>query len=219
MASNLEEENFLRSKEYGALIENGITVPEDEAALTDAQRKVIDDQKLKDLKVKNYLFQSIDRTIKETILNRDTAKNIWDSMKQKFQGSTRIKRAQLQALRGEFEVLQMKEGEQVNEYFSRTLAIANKMKTHGEKMEQVVIIEKILSSMTSKFDYVVCSVEECNNLETLTIDELHSSLLVHEQRMNGHGKEEQAVKVSHEEKFGFKGRGRSVFRGRGRGRG
>ena len=30
----------------------------------------------------------------------------------------------------------MKEGEKVNEYFNRTLIIANKMKTHGEKMEQ-----------------------------------------------------------------------------------
>ncbi len=111
-------------------------------------------------------------------------------MKQKFQGSTRVKHAQLQALRREFEVLQMKEGEKVNEYFSMTLAIANKMKIHGDKMERVVVIEKILRSMTSKFDYVVCSIKECNNLKILTLDELQSSLLVHEQRMIGHKKEE-----------------------------
>jgi RNase H-fold protein (predicted Holliday junction resolvase) len=80
----------------------------------------------------------------------------------------------------------MKEGENVNAYFARTLIIANKMKIHGENIQQVVIIEKILRSMTSRFDYVVCSVEESNNLDTLTIDELQSSLLVHEQRMNGH---------------------------------
>jgi len=49
--------------------------------------------------------------------------------------------------------------------------------------------------MTLKFDYVVCSVEESNNLDTLTIDELYSSLLVHEQRMKGHkqNNEEQAL--------------------------
>jgi len=66
----------------------------------------------------------------------------------------------------------MKEGESVNAYFARTLIIANKMKIHGENIQQVVIIEKILRSMTSRFDYVVCSVEESNNLDTLTIDEL-----------------------------------------------
>jgi len=80
----------------------------------------------------------------------------------------------------------MKEGESVDAYFARTLIIANKMKIYGENIQQVVIIEKILRSMTSRFDYVVCSVEESNNLDTLTIDELQSNLLVYEQRMNGH---------------------------------
>ena len=42
----------------------------------------------------------------------------------------------------------MKEGEKVDEYFARTLTIANKMKAHGERMEQCVIIEKILRTMT-----------------------------------------------------------------------
>ena len=108
-------------------------------------------------------------------------------MKQKYQGSTRVKRAQLQVLRKEFKVLHMKEGESVNEYFTWTLIIENKTKIHGENMQQVVIFEKILRSMTSRFSYVLCSVEEFNNLDTFTIDELQSNLLVHEQRMNGHG--------------------------------
>jgi len=214
-------ENFLRSKEYWSLVETGIPAAAEGVELTEAQQKSIADQKLKDLKVKNYLFQAIDRTIMEMILNRDTAKHIWDSMKQKYQGSTRVKRAQLQALRKEFEVLQMKEGESVDAYFSRTLIIANKMKIHGENMQQVVIIEKILRSMTSRFDYVVCSVEESNNLDTLTIDELQSSLLVPEQRMNGHGGDEQALKVTSDNRTGGRGGGqaRGAFRGRGRGRG
>lgn len=79
-------------------------------------------------------------------------------MKQKYQGTSRVKRAQLQALRKEFEVLQMKGGEKVEEYFARTLTIVNKMKIYGENITQVMIVEKILRSMTSRFDYVVCSV-------------------------------------------------------------
>ncbi|KAI9157856.1 hypothetical protein LWI28_029133 [Acer negundo] len=126
-------------------------------------------------------------------------------MKQKYQGSTTVKRALLRALRKDFEVLQIKEGESVDEYFARTLIIVNKMKVHGESMEQVVIIEKILRSMTSRFDYVVCSVEESNNLDTLTIDELQSSLLVHEQRMNGRRGDEQALKVTYDNRSGRRG--------------
>ncbi|XP_072966890.1 uncharacterized protein [Typha angustifolia] len=213
-------ENFLRSKEYWSLIEQGLPLAPNSSEVTEPQRKLYEEQKLKDLKVKNYLFQSIDRTIMETILVKDTSQQIWESMRLKYQGSTRVKRAQLQALRREFEVLHMKEGEGVDEYFGRTLTIANKMRIHGENLTQVVIIEKILRSMTSKFDYVVCSVEESNDLDKLTIDELQSSLLVHEQRMKGHGRsnEEQALKISFEDRVGGRGRGRENFRGRGRGR-
>ena len=143
----------------------------------------MEDMKLKDLKVKNHLFQAIDRTIMETILNKDSTKGIWDSIRQKYQGSTKVKQAQLQALRREFELLGMKAGESVDDYFCRTLTIANKMKSQGECMEQTVIIEKILRSITARFDYVVCSIEESNNLTVMTIDELQSSLLVYEQRM------------------------------------
>ncbi|GMY22929.1 Retrovirus-related Pol polyprotein from transposon TNT 1-94 [Fagus crenata] len=168
-------ENFLRSKEYWSLVETGVPATAEGVELIEAQQKSIANQKLKDLKVKNYLFQAIDRTIMETILNRDTVKHIWDSMKQKYQGSTRVKRAQLQAFRKEF--------------------------------EQVVIIEKILRSMTSRFDYVVCSVEESNKLDILTIDELQSSLLVHEQRMNGHGGDDQALKVTYDDRTGGRGGG------------
>jgi hypothetical protein len=89
-------ENLLRSKEYWNLIEHGVTVAP--ANATPEQRRLADESKLHDLKAKNYLFQSIDRSIMETILVRDTAKDIWDSMRRKYQGSTKVKRAQLQTL-------------------------------------------------------------------------------------------------------------------------
>jgi hypothetical protein len=58
--------------------------------------------------------------------------------------------------------------------------------------------------MPRKFNYVVCAIEESNNVETLSIDELQGSLLVHEQKMKPVKEEEQALKVS----YGSKGRGR-----------
>lgn len=217
-------ENFLRSKEYWGLIEGGIAYPTGGVSgvvLSDAQKKVWEDQKLKDLKAKNYLFQAIDRTILETILERDTSKQIWDSLKKKYQGSARVKRAQLQALRKEFEVIHMKEGETVIDYFSRVFAIANKMKIHGDKTEDVTIVEKILRSMATKFAYVVCSIEESNDVDELSVDELQSSLLVHEQRMGSNVIEEQALKVAtYGESATWRGSGigRGWNKGRGRGR-
>ncbi|KAI9201314.1 hypothetical protein LWI28_021464 [Acer negundo] len=73
-------------------------------------------------------------------------------------------------------------GESVNKYFARTLAVVNKLRVNKGMIDDVVVIKKILRSMTPKFDYVVCSIEESNDLDVLTIDELQSSLLVNEQQ-------------------------------------
>ncbi|KAM1798885.1 hypothetical protein ACFX12_032910 [Malus domestica] len=113
----------------------------------------------------------------------------------------------------------MKEGESVNDYFGRTLTTANKMRIHGERMEDVVIIKKILRSMTSKYDYMVCSIEESNDLDILSIDELQSSLLMHKQRISRHTVEEQALQITHRLQQGGRSGGKSSYRGKGRGRG
>jgi hypothetical protein len=67
--------------------------------------------------------------------------------------------------------------------------------------------------MTSNFEYVVYSIKESNDLNTLTIDEQHNSLLFHEKRMNGHRGEEQALKITYEDNT-TRGRGQGVFRGK-----
>ncbi|GKV21479.1 hypothetical protein SLEP1_g31455 [Rubroshorea leprosula] len=111
---SMSMENFLKSKEYWIVVEAG--VPKPVAGADDAQRAEIEKEKLKDLYAKNYLFQAIDRAILETIVNKSTAKTIWDSMKKKYQGNER----------------------------ARMMAIANKMRIHGENLKDVAIVENIL---------------------------------------------------------------------------
>ena len=77
-------ENFLHSKEYWSLIEQEIPTVEVGAKLIEWQNKVIENEKLKDLKAKHYIFQVIDQSVLETILNKDIIKSIWDSLKQKY---------------------------------------------------------------------------------------------------------------------------------------
>ncbi|XP_010242587.1 PREDICTED: uncharacterized protein LOC104586904 [Nelumbo nucifera] len=165
-------ENFLRSKEYRELVESG------------------------------YVESAIDLTVLDTILKKDTAKEIWDAMKKKFEGNARVKRSHLQVLCREFETLEMRSGEGVTEYFSRVMTVANKMRIYGEDMQDVKVVEKILRSLTEKFNYVVCSIEESKDIDALIVDELQSSLI--------------ALKVTYE---GGKGRGHGAYRERGRGRG
>ena len=81
-------------------------------------------------------------------------------------------------------------------------------------MPDVKIVEKILRSLTDKFNFVVCSIEESKDLDQLTVDELQASLLVHEQKVIDKS-EEQVLQVENVPRYG-PGRGRETFqRGRG----
>jgi hypothetical protein len=59
-------------------------------------------------------------------------------------------------------------------YFTKTLTTANKDAIHGERMSDVTVIEKILRSMTPKFDHAVFSIEGSRDLDNLPINELYS---------------------------------------------
>lgn len=76
------------------------------------------------------------------------------------------------------------------------MGIVNNMWIHGEAIEDVVTVKKILRSLVPKFDYIVCSIEESHDIDSMSIDELQSSLLVHEQKLNRGTTEEQTLKES-----------------------
>jgi hypothetical protein len=50
------------------------------------------------------------------------------------------------------------------------------MKRNGEKLEDVRVMEKILRSLTLKFEHVVTTIEESKDMETISADELLGSL-------------------------------------------
>nr|XP_027191521.1 uncharacterized protein LOC113787151 [Cicer arietinum] len=219
-------ENMIRPKEWWHLIETDYVEPTRGEVLNGAQRQALADLKLTDLKVKNYLFQAIDKSILKTIIQKNTSKQLWDSLKIKYQGSERVQREQLQRLRRDFEILEMKENETITEYFSKVLLVATEMRNMGEDMQDNKIVDKILRTLSEKFTYVVCSIEESKDISSLSVDSLQSSLRCHEQKINRHQtkgstSEEHVLKISSEEgRFSeTQGIGRGAFRGRGRGRG
>lgn len=76
-------------------------------------------------------------------------------MKKKYEGNNMVKRSILQALRKESEILEMKSGESVSDYFSRVMSVGNKMRVYGEQMKDIAVVEKILRSLSDKFNYIV----------------------------------------------------------------
>ena len=78
----------------------------------------------------------------------------------------------------------MSDQETVVDYFNRMQLLVNSMKTCGESLSDQMIIEKILRTLSPRFDHIVVAVEESKDLERLKIEEVQNSLEAHEQRLN-----------------------------------
>ncbi|KAK2381673.1 hypothetical protein QL285_069264 [Trifolium repens] len=157
----------------------------------------------------------------EKISNATLAKEAWEKLQSSCKGEDKVKKVRLQALRGEFESLHMKELESIFEYFSRVIVVSNQLKRNGEKLEDVRIMEKILRSLDPKFEQIVVTIEETNDLETMTIEQFQGSLQAYEEN---HKKKKEITKklfklqIKEKEKSQRNERSQPS-RGRGRGHG
>ncbi|XP_076953409.1 uncharacterized protein LOC143627494 [Bidens hawaiensis] len=179
-----------------------------------------------------FALAIIQQAVHEQLFSRiaaaNTSKEAWETLRMEFQGDTQVQSIKLQGLRRDFKNLSMKDDEPIGDYFSRIMCIVSQRRAYGEVIEDQSIVEKVLRSLTPRFDYVVPSIEVSHDLSKLTPVKLMGSLQSHEERLNRRTPEkqsktdEQALQVMFDwtqSESGSRGRGRNSSRGRGRGRG
>ena len=71
-----------------------------------------------------------------------------------------MKMVRPQTLGSEVNTLKMKDFESIEDYFNRVVSIVNQLKVNGEKIEDQRIVEKILRSLTRKFESIVVAIEK-----------------------------------------------------------
>ena len=128
----------------------------------------------------------------------------------------KVKTTKLQLMRRDFEVICMKESDTIDSLFTPLIGLVTQMISHGEIVEERRIVEKVLRSLPSKFYVIVTTIEETKDLSKFTIDELHASLMTHEQRLGrtGNSSLEHAFKT--QISFGRRrGQGRGNYREKG----
>ena len=70
----------------------------------------------------------------------------------------------------------MNNEESIANFFLRLDDIVNHMRNLGETITKSTLVEKILRSLTAKFESKVSAIEERQDLQTLTIVQLHGVL-------------------------------------------
>ncbi|XP_070007705.1 uncharacterized protein [Nicotiana sylvestris] len=112
----------------------------------------------------------------------------------------------------------MKESECISDYCSKVKAIVNQLRRYGEDIGDVRVVEKIIRTLTPKFDFVVCAIEESKDLDFMMVEQLEGSLQTHVEKIKRRQEVPLEKFLKIEESLKDYG-GKKSYRGNGFGRG
>ncbi|XP_042446635.1 uncharacterized protein LOC122031604 [Zingiber officinale] len=124
----------------------------------------------------------VDAKKEKKITTKKTAKEVWDSLKTRYLGSDRVKKARVQTLKSEFDALRMKETETIDEFASKLSALSSKFSTLGAMLEDSSLVKKLLDSVPDKFFPIVAGIEQFYDLESIPFEEAIGRLKAYEER-------------------------------------
>ncbi|TXG68351.1 hypothetical protein EZV62_003286 [Acer yangbiense] len=203
--------SYLKSFGLWEYVAEDKQVPALRANPTIAQIKQHEEEEMKRDKAVTCLHSALKDFVFTSIMHLETAKEIWDELKERYEGSERVRNVKMLTLKREFEMLKMKESESVKDYSSKLSELVNQMRLYGETMEDYKVVEKMLISLPEKFEAKVAAIEESCDLKKMTISEMVSKLQAQEQRMSMRSNDvtEGAFQARLQEKQNFdKGKGK-----------
>lgn len=98
---------------------------------------------------------------------------------------TKVKSAKIQTFWIQYGTLRMHNDESIACFLLKVDEIVNSMRNLGNEIKDSMVVEKILRSLTWKFDAKVPAIEQMQDLRNLTIEHLHVILTTNEMRKGG----------------------------------
>ncbi|XP_070029695.1 uncharacterized protein [Nicotiana sylvestris] len=157
----------------------GVDVPKTRADYTAEDLKKWE----KNVKAKKWLVCGLGPDEYSRIQSCTIAKQIWDTLQVAHEGTPQVKRSRGTLLYSQYENFAMREGETIQEMYTRFTTLTNKLKSLGRIIYEEDRAEKILTRVLpitweSKF----IAIQESKNIATLPLDELIGNLTAYELR-------------------------------------
>jgi len=120
----------------------------------------VDPEDKKDKTARAQLLQALPEDILLQVSQKETARDVWVSLKTRFVGDGRVKAARLSTLKDEFEVLLMKEGESLEDYAGKIVGMAARFHNLDATLENKDMVKKLLDTVPEKLYPVVAGIEQ-----------------------------------------------------------
>ncbi|KAM0015871.1 hypothetical protein Hdeb2414_s0032g00715551 [Helianthus debilis subsp. tardiflorus] len=142
---------------------------------------VVDEKKSKQARA--FIFQSIPEEILSQAAKKKTAKEVWDSLKSRYVGAERVKKARLRILKSEFEGLYMKDGESIDDYTAKLSGMISRYSSVGATLSDEELVRKLFDTVPEKFINLVASIEQSLDVESMLFEEAIGHLKAYEDRL------------------------------------
>ena len=163
----------------------------------DLVEKESDDSEKKDL-VTALIFQAQPETLVLQLGNLETAKAVWDAIKERYLRADLVREARLQTLASDLERLKMKDSDTIDEFVGKLSEIVAKSTALGENIEETKLVNKFLSNLPrNKFIHIVVLLEQVLDLKTTSFEDIIGRLKAYEDRV----KEEEEVEPDTQNKL------------------
>ncbi|KAL5770612.1 hypothetical protein ACOSP7_014766 [Xanthoceras sorbifolium] len=198
--------SYLKSLGLWNAVETGNDSPPLRVNPTLAQIKKYEEEKLKKDKALTFLHTTLSDHIFTTIMDLESAKKVWDKLKEEHDGSDKVKAVKLLTLKREFELMRMKDSESIKDYSNKLMNLVNQIRLHGEMFPDQKVVEKIMVSVPKKFEAKISAIKESCDMKRLSIAELVGKLHAQEQRASIRVEEpaEGAFQAKHKSKKYYK---------------
>ena len=141
-------------------------------------------KRAQDRQAMSALLRSVPKEMWQALGGKKTVKEAWEAVKAMRLGSERVKDVNAQKLSKEFENLQFKEGETIDDFGMRITNLVADLKTLGETIADEKVIKKFLRVVPPRFTSVVVSIEMFCDLKKLSMEELIGRLRAAEERFD-----------------------------------
>jgi len=118
--------------------------------------------------------------------DKSTAKAMFASLCANYEGSKKVREAKALVLAHQYELFKMKEDESIEQMYSRFQTLVSGLQVLKKCYVASDHVSKILRSLLARWRPKVTAIEEAKDLNTLSVEDLVSSLKVHEISLNEH---------------------------------
>jgi len=199
-------------EELWDILEDGVgdLVLDEEGAAIDRNKHTSEQKKLykKHHKIRGSLVTAIPKAKYMKKSDKSTAKAMFASLCANYEGSKKVREAKTLMLVHQYELFKIKDDESIEQMYSRFQTLVSELQILKKSYVASDHVRKILRSLPARWRPKVTAIKEVKDLNTLSVEDLVSSLKVHEIGLNEHEPTKKVKSIA----LPFKGESSKAFK-------